>query len=182
VYRNKFNGLQMPDRKKTEIRPVQPEPTLEGRGPGFLIRRLQQVSVSMFHAHLEPLGLTPLQATVLGILGREDGLDQLSLASRAKVDPSTMKDVLRRLEANEAITRARCEKDRRMQRVNLTSRGRELLQASRPAAKEAATHLLSPLAAAEKEALLAMIRKVISAHDEPADPAKRTAWKRRRAK
>lgn len=136
----------------------------------------------MFHEHLQPLGLTPLQATVLRILGREDGLDQLSLASRAKVDTSTMKDVVRRLEAGKVITRARSEDDRRMQRVNLTARGRQLLEDSRPAAMEAAERLLSPLTAIERKRLLSMIRKLIAAHDEPAEPGRRAAWRRRRTK
>ncbi len=172
----------MTDRDPREAQFGQPESDLAARGPGFLIRRLQQVSVSMFHERLEPLGLTPLQATVLRVLGREDGLDQLSLASRAKVDPSTMKDVLRRLESNKAVTRVRSEKDRRMQRVNLTAHGRRLLEDSRPAATEAAQHLLSPLTAVERKQLLTMIRKVIAAHDGPDEPGRRTAWRRRRTK
>ncbi len=156
------------------------KPALESRGPGFLIRRLQQVSVSIFHEHLLPFGLTPLQATVLRILAREDGLDQLSLASRAKVDPSTTKDVLRRLEANGAIIRIRSEVDRRMQLVYLTEHGRQLLKDSTPAAHEAAKRFLAPLTESEQQLFLTTVRKLISAHDEPAAPGQRAAWRRLR--
>lgn len=166
--------------KVTEIGKNHGEPSVESSGPGFLVRRLQQVSVSIFHEHLEHLGLTPLQATVLRLLGREDGIDQLSLASRAKVDPSTTKDVVQRLEANTAVTRVRSEIDRRMQLVYLTARGRQLLEDSTPAAIEAAQRLLAPLTQSEKEQFLATIRKVVAAHEEPAEPGRRTAWRRRR--
>lgn len=157
------------------------DPGVESRGPGFLVRRLQQVSVSIFHEHLQHLGLTPLQATVLRILEREDGLDQLSLASRAKVDPSTTKDVVQRLELNSAVIRVRSEIDRRMQLVYLTDRGRQLLEDSTPAATEAAKRLLAPLTESEQQQFLATIRKLIAAHEEPAEPGQRTAWRRRRA-
>jgi DNA-binding MarR family transcriptional regulator len=164
----------------TEIGKPHGEPNLESRGPGFLVRRLQQVSVSIFLEHLELLGLTPLQATVLRILGREEGIDQLSLASRAKVDTSTIKDVVQRLEANLAVTRSRSEVDRRMQLVYLTARGRQLLDDSTPAAIEAAQRLLAPLTESEKEQFLTTMRKLVGAHEEPTEPGRRTAWRRRR--
>lgn len=167
--------------KKQPAPPVaNPIPAPETRGPGFLVRRLQQVSVSIFHEHLEPLGLTPLQATVLRILGKEDGLDQISLANRAMVDPSTTKDVVHRLEANKAVVRVRSEIDRRMQLVYLTARGRQLLRDSTPAALQAAQRLLSPLTAEEQRSLLAAIRKLVAAHEEPTMPGRRAPWRRGR--
>lgn len=172
---------RMPITQPMQTEPSGPEAGLESRGPGFLVRRLQQVSVSLFHQHLEHLKLTPLQATVLRILGREDGLDQLSLASRARIDSSTAKDVVQRLEANLAVIRVRSEVDRRMQLVYLTDHGRELLEQSVPAAREAAKHLLAPLTESEQRQFLAMIRKLVAAHDEPAVPGQRVAWRRRRA-
>ena len=37
----------------------------DARGPGFLVRRLQQVSVSIFLECLKPLNITPLQNTII---------------------------------------------------------------------------------------------------------------------
>jgi DNA-binding MarR family transcriptional regulator len=156
---------------------VQP---VETRGPGFLFRRLQQVSVSFFHEQLRPLGLTPLQATVLRILGNEDGLDQLSIASRAVVDSSTIKDVVHRLEQNKALIRIRSNLDRRMQLVYLTPHGRELLRSSDPLAQVAAEKLLAPLSEQEREQLLATVAKLVAAHDAPAEFGLRAAWRRRK--
>jgi DNA-binding MarR family transcriptional regulator len=100
--------------------PVNGARPIETHGPGFMIRRLQQVSVSFFHDELRPLSLTPLQATVLRALGKEDGLDQVSLASRAMVDSSTIKDVVHRLEQNKAVKRKQSSVDKRMKIVELT--------------------------------------------------------------
>lgn len=152
---------------------------IETHGPGFLFRRLQQVSVSFFHEQLRPLGLTPLQATVLRILGKEDGLDQLSIASRAVVDPSTIKDVIQRLEQNEALVRVQSSRDRRMRLVYLTAHGRELLRSSNPLAKLAAQNLLEPISEQERAQLLTIVAKLVEAHDISPEPGGRKAWRRR---
>jgi DNA-binding MarR family transcriptional regulator len=153
---------------------------IETHGPGFMIRRLQQVSVSFFHDELRPLSLTPLQATVLRALGKEDGLDQVSLASRAVVDTSTIKDVVHRLEQNKAVKRKQSSADKRMKIVELTATGRKLLLDSVPLANIAADRLLAPLTERERQQLLKIIAKIVTAHDPVAISGVRTTWRRKK--
>ena len=153
---------------------------IETQGPGFMIRRLQQVSVSFFHDELRPLSLTPLQATVLRALGKENGLDQVSLASRAVVDSSTIKDVVHRLEQNKAVKRKQSSIDKRMKIVELTETGRQLLQDSTPLANIAADKLLAPLTERERQQLLKIIAKIVNAHDPETASGVRTTWRRKK--
>lgn len=139
----------------------------DARGPGFLVRRLQQVSVSIFLECLKPLDITPLQNTILIILDREDGLDQITVATRAMIDTSTVKDVLMRLEDKGLLTREYCVRDRRTRRIFLTDAGREVLAHAEPEARRASRHLLAPLSADERKLFLQMIERVVAVHEEP---------------
>jgi len=154
-------------------------PAVETNGPGFMIRRLQQVSVSFFHNQLRPLNLTPLQVTVLKILAKQDGLDQASLATQAVVDTSTMKDVVHRLENNGVVTRVRGTIDKRMQLVYLTDHGELLLKQSIPLAADAAEQFLSPLSTQERNQFLTMVTRILDAHDPEPEVGTRAIWRRK---
>jgi len=151
------------------------------RGPGFLIRRLQQVSVSIFLEHLRPLDITPLQNTILMVLEHEDGLDQITIATRAVIDPSTVKDVLTRLEGKGLLTREYGAIDRRTRLIVLTDAGREILARASVEARRASELLLAPLAPAERKSLLQMVDRIVTAHEEPVTPGASTPWRRSRA-
>jgi len=146
------------------------------RTPGFLVRRMQQVSISVFHEYLRSLGITPVQLTILRILEREDGLDQLSIASRAMLDTSTVKDVLARLAARNIVTRRRSEQDARMRLTYLTDHGRDVIEQAAPLALQASQELLAPLTKKERAQLLEMMDRVVSARE--ADDDRRAPWRR----
>lgn len=148
------------------------------RGPGFLVRRLQQVSLSIFHEHLQPLDITPLQTTVLLVLQHEDGLEQVTVAARARVDTSTLKDVVNRLEGKGLLRREAGVEDRRTRRLFLTAAGRELLHRVEPEAKRATQVLLLPLSTEERKQFLEMIERVVSAHEGEQLGSPDVPWKR----
>lgn len=150
------------------------------RGPGFLVRRLQQVSVSIFLEYLKPLDITPLQNTILLVLEREEGLDQITIATRAVIDPSTVKDVLTRLEGKGLLTREYGSHDRRTRLIFLTDAGRELLARAATEARRASEDFLAPLSTEERKLFLQMIQRVVSAHEGPANPGTSTPWRRAR--
>ena len=148
------------------------------RGPGYLVRRLQQVSVSIFHEYLKPLDITPLQNTILLILKREDGLDQITAATRAMIDTSTVKDVLTRLESKGLLKRENGAHDRRTRLIFLTQEGRGVLARASPEALRASQQLLAPLNEEERKLFLQMIDRVVSAHEEPSTPGTSAPWRR----
>lgn len=151
------------------------------RGPGFLVRRLQQVSVAIFHEYLSPLEITPLQNTILLHLQKEDGLDQVTVATRARIDTSTMKDVVARLEARGLLRREPGVVDRRTRLLYLTPEGRDLLEKAAIEARRASQHLLSPLQPDERKAFLEMIDRVVRAHEGGQEDAAELPWRRMRA-
>ena len=169
----------IPHASQDTTTPESQSSAIETHGPGFMIRRLQQVSVSFFHDELRPLNLTPLQATILRILALEDGLDQVSLANRAVVDTSTIKDVVQRLEQHQAVTRVRSALDKRMQLVYLSEQGRTLLLHSITLAQNAAQQLLSPLTLSERTELLRLVTKLVQAHRPEEQEGGRATWRRK---
>ena len=75
---------------------------------------------------LEPLGLTYPQYLVLLTLWEEEGLPFKGFGDRLGLDSGTLTPLLRRMEDGGLVTRKRDERDERMVRVHLTTKGRRL--------------------------------------------------------
>jgi DNA-binding MarR family transcriptional regulator len=148
------------------------------RGPGHLIRRLQQVSVSVFHSALERVNVTPLQHTVLIILDFESGLDQKTIAHRAVLDTTTVGDVLRRLERRNLIMREASPTDKRYKVVSITEKGRELVQEARGLVAESRKYLLSPLSADERDRFLNVVERLLAFHEAQNSFGRSKPWPR----
>lgn len=152
------------------------------RTPGHLIRRLQQVSVALFHSSLERANVTPIQYTILVIIEGEPGLDQVSIAIRAVLDTSTTGDVLRRLEGRGLIRRETVGHDKRSKVAFLTEEGRRLLAEARPQVSASRAHMLSPLSADEQRSFLDMIERLLAFHEASNGEDGPGPWQRERKK
>lgn len=152
------------------------------RTPGHLIRRLQQVSVALFHSSLERSNITPIQYTILVIIEGEPGLDQISIATRAVLDTSTVGDVLRRLEGRGLIRRETVDHDKRSRVVFLTEEGRQLLAEARPQVSASRAHMLSPLSTDEQQSFLEMIERLLAFHEDANADDNPRPWQRERKK
>lgn len=135
------------------------------KNPGFMIRRLQQVAMALYIRSLKEFELTPLQYTILNVVKAKGGIDQISIAKISVLDTSTVRDIVERLEAKKLIVRTVGEHDRRTRNVALSEAGDRLLEAARPFVEEARTKLLGPLTAHERELLMTIVDKVVSAHE-----------------
>ena len=67
--------------------------------PGFLLRRVHQISAAVFEDECRAVGLTPAQFGVMTVLRATPGLDQSSLARALGFDKVTVLRVLRGLES-----------------------------------------------------------------------------------
>ncbi|SDW04374.1 transcriptional regulator, MarR family [Albimonas donghaensis] len=134
------------------------------RTPGHQIRRLHQVSVAVFHDCLQSVNLTPIQYTILVIIGLEPGLEQTTIAVRAELDTSTTGDVIKRLEKHGMIRREVGARDRRARVAYITPSGEEAITDAQPLIAEAIQHMLSPLDEAEQASMLEMIERILSYH------------------
>lgn len=97
--------------------------------PGYLIRRLQQVAVSIFFAHVQNAGheLTPVQYGALLALRHYPNIDQASLAGIIAYDRATIGGVIDRLEKKDLLSRKQSATDKRSRRLAITPNGRKLL-------------------------------------------------------
>ena len=96
------------------------------RRPGFLIRRAQQIAVSLFLEETGALGITNTQYGILLVLKHRPGIDQISVAKLLGLDRSTTGMVLGKLEKAGLIGRCVGE-DRRKRNLALTPAGERML-------------------------------------------------------
>lgn len=136
--------------------------------PGHLIRRLNQVSVSLFMEETAKNGfdMTPVQYAALIAVETKPGLDQATLASHIAYDRVTIGGVVDRLVQKELLRRETNPKDRRARELYLTDKGRDTLQEIRPIVWRTQTQLLDGLADDEREVFMALLRKAADAGNE----------------
>ena len=90
---------------------------------------LYATSLAMTQAYkplLEPLGLTYPQYLVLLILWEDDGLGLKDVAARLGQKPGALTPVIRRMEEQGLVVRARSPEDERLLEIRLTDAGRAL--------------------------------------------------------
>lgn len=133
--------------------------------PGHLIRRMNQISVSVFADRMarEGLDLTQVQYAALWTIGEEPGLDQARLAGAIAYDRATIGGVVDRLVAKGLVQRSVSRRDRRARELTLTPRGQALLERVRPAVERLQSDILQGLDAGERAQLVALLKKATDA-------------------
>lgn len=133
--------------------------------PGHLIRRINQISVSLFQDRMkaEGLDLTPVQFAALTILRDNPGVDQARLAGMIAYDRATIGGVIDRLEAKHLVTRQISARDRRARELRLTDGGAALLGRITPVVRRLQDDILVGLDAAERARFLALAEKIAAA-------------------
>jgi len=133
--------------------------------PGHLIRRAQQIAVSMFHSTMGH-GVTPIQYCVLRVLQSHPGIDQVTLAKFCALDTSTAADLAVRLEERGLVRRMMPMKSRRFRLLHLTAEGTNLLEKLVPSSLLLARRLLKALNKDEQKVFLHLLRKFVHLNNE----------------
>lgn len=130
--------------------------------PGHLIRRLNQIAVSIFQERMETLGidLTPVQFGALLVLSENPGIDQATLAGLIAHDRVTIGGVVDRLQAKGLIARTTSTTDRRARVLALTDAGTALLTRALPEVRALQSDILSGLTEGEAQTFLALASKL----------------------
>lgn len=133
--------------------------------PGHLIRRAQQILVSLF---LEQTGgvITPIQFGVLAVLESQGELDQITLAQRLALDASTSGSTLERVEKKGWIVRRVHDEDKRRRLVSLTDEGRALLVALRDDVETVQHRLLDSLDPKERAIFMRLLAKLVNLNND----------------
>lgn len=133
--------------------------------PGHLLRRAQQISVSIFYDEMGA-ELTPVQYAILSRLAEHPGIDQVSLAGLAAIDTSTGATVCARLEEKGLLERKVIPHNRRQRSLNITAEGSRLLDALVPGALRLRERLLAPLDAEEQATFMRLLAKLVNDNNE----------------
>jgi DNA-binding MarR family transcriptional regulator len=126
---------------------------------GHLMRRAQQRHLAVFAAAIPEL--TTTQFAALAKLAELGAMSQNQLGRATAMDAATVKGVVGRLVARRLVATAPDGDDRRRLVVTLTPEGREVYDRVVPQALEATRLTLEPLVPEEREAFVALLRKLV---------------------
>ncbi len=151
---------------------------------GHLIRRLNQISVSVFADRMAREGheLTSVQFAALTLIEADPGIDQATLAGAIAYDRATIGGVVDRLQHKGLIERTVSRKDRRARSLCLTDKGRQLIDEVRPIVWDLQKDILAGLDPSEQKDLLALLKKATDAGNALARAPLRTRDRGEKAK
>ena len=98
--------------------------------PYYLVSRVTLVVTSALKKGLAAAGVGDVKPAYLGALfalWKEDGLKVVELGRRSGLETSTMTGLIDRMEHDGLVERRDDASDRRVQRINLTDKGREVM-------------------------------------------------------
>jgi DNA-binding MarR family transcriptional regulator len=125
---------------------------------GYLLRRANQRHLAIF-AEVIP-ELTTTQFAALARLAEVGPTSQNQLGRLTAMDAATIKGVVGRLARRGLVTMTPSAEDRRRLIVELTPEGRALFAGLSARGFEATRRTLAPLAPAERERFLALLRRM----------------------
>jgi MarR family transcriptional regulator, lower aerobic nicotinate degradation pathway regulator len=134
--------------------------------PGFLIRRLHQIHVSIFAEECAAESITPVQYSVLATLDQSGAIDQATLSRAVALDRTSVADIVARLERRRLLKRRVSPEDRRMMLAELTSQGRGLLGRLEAATARAHERTIESLPDKEKTFFLEALTRLINSNDD----------------
>ena len=139
--------------------------------PGHLIRRAHQVAVAIFMEETAGFDVTPVQFAILNALLADPGEDQVTLARKVAFDAATFGSVIARLEARGWVRREPDAADRRRKRLWVTQDGAEAARTMKRLVGKVQARILEPLAEADRGQLIALLGRLVAAHENLAAPA-----------
>jgi DNA-binding MarR family transcriptional regulator len=134
--------------------------------PGFLIRRLHQIHVALFAEECAAFNVTPVQYSIMTVLGAQPGLEQARVAYEVGVDRTTMADVLARLESRTLVRRKQSPADKRMKLAELTPSGRKLLRDMDRCAQRAHDRTVAALSPQERAQFTSYLVRLVDANND----------------
>ncbi|SDR22780.1 MarR family winged helix-turn-helix transcriptional regulator [Thermostaphylospora chromogena] len=134
--------------------------TRRPRRIAFLLSQLGSDASAAFERALAPLGITPSEAGLLRLIGRNPGISQKAVSEHLGVGPSRVVAVLDRLERQGHVERRRSTTDRRSHEIHLTASGERLLAALRPVAESHEAAFTQGLAEDDLDRLAAYLEAI----------------------
>lgn len=126
----------------------------------FLLAKCSQTGVKFWAQKVSSLGVTAVQAMVLGFLSEEDMITSKQLGDRTTIDSATLTGVLDRLETMGYAKRQSNPDDRRSIIISLTAAGKEVACDIRNLVGKANREFLQKLSEEEEAMLRGLLRRL----------------------
>ncbi len=126
----------------------------------FLLAKCSQTGVKFWAQKVSSLGVTAVQAMVLGFLSEEDMITSKLLGERAIIDSATLTGILDRLETMGYIKRQSNPDDRRSIMISLTAAGKEVALDTRNLVDNANQEFPQKLSKEEEAMLRGLLRRL----------------------
>ena len=135
---------------------------------GHLIRRLNQISASVFQEGMQGCGydFTSVQFAALNAISANPGIDQASLAGVIAYDRATIGGVVDRLEKKGCVSRVVSKSDRRAREITLTKEGESVLAELSPVVEKLQLDILTGLNSKERADFLKLAEKAATAGND----------------
>jgi DNA-binding MarR family transcriptional regulator len=128
---------------------------------GHLLRKAYQRHTAIFQQNACDPQLTTIQFVTLCALRDHGPSSQTELVKATAVDQATIRGIVDRLKARDLVELSPDPDDRRKVIVGLTDAGRAILDAMIPCARQISELTMGSLNAAERVAILFLLRKMI---------------------
>jgi MarR family transcriptional regulator, organic hydroperoxide resistance regulator len=123
--------------------------------------RLAYVAISRhFAAAMAPLDLTQKQTGVLWLIGTNEGVSQIALATELGMDRASMMAIVDRLEGRKLILRERSRQDGRRQELYLTPKGRKVLAQAKTILTAHERWITDRFSEAELTTLMSLLKRI----------------------
>lgn len=135
---------------------------------GHLLRRAYQRHMAIFQETVPDSQLTATQFVVLCSVRDHEGCEIPDIVRAAAIDESTVRGIVERLKWRSLLAVAHEPGDTRHMRMSLTPAGAELIERTVPFARQISERTFGALDAAERDAIVALLRKISGIEGGPA--------------
>ncbi len=131
--------------------------------PGFLIRRLHQISVAIFinECTTAELDITAVQWGILSIVSEYPGVGQIEISAELGLDRSNVANVVDRLTKRGLLRQKLSAADQRKKAITITKAGQKLMADLEACALRFQRKLLNPLAENEREIFVELLTRLV---------------------
>jgi DNA-binding MarR family transcriptional regulator len=135
-----------------------------------LVRRLQQICLSMIAEALADAELVQLEYALLVFVDDVPGISQQTLSEALGIDRNNVSLIADKLEARGLLKRSVNGADRRARELYITPQGRKLWRRCQPKVRKVNGGIMASLNAKEKELFLDMLVRVVNTNKMHARP------------
>jgi DNA-binding MarR family transcriptional regulator len=147
------------------------DPRMKNPGIGFLLNQLGRISSQAWSARLARQGLEPREVMLFRFVALSEGLSQREVGQVIGLPDSRIVGLVDRLEERGWIERRANNRDRRTHALHVTASGRKVLNKVEAISVEHEDALTRGLDREERETVLGLLKRMIAAQGEEAQPS-----------